>query len=51
MVVDREPDGEWIGLDAVSTAAAEGIGLAQSGLYDGRGLFGRAAQVLFVEKR
>jgi hypothetical protein len=51
VVLDREPQGEWIGFDAVSTAAPEGIGLAQSGLYDGRGIFGRAAQVLFVEKR
>lgn len=51
VVMDREPKGEWVGLDAVSTAAAQGIGLAQSGLYDEAGLFGRAAQVLFVEKR
>lgn len=51
VVMDREPEGEWIGLDAVSTAAAQGIGIAQSALYDHRGLFGRAAQVLFVEKR
>ena len=51
VVVDREPEGEWVGLDAVSTAGTNGIGLAQSALYDQRGLFGRAAQVLFVEKR
>jgi Thioesterase-like superfamily len=51
VVLDREPEGEWVGLDAVSTAGANGIGLAQSALYDQQGLFGRAAQVLFVEKR
>lgn len=51
VALDREPEGEWIGLDAVSTASPLGIGLAQSALYDQRGLFGRAAQVLFVERR
>ena len=51
VVVDREPEGEWLGLDAVSTATPQGLGIAQSALYDSRGLFGRAAQCLVVEPR
>ena len=51
VLVDREPEGEWLGLDVVSTASSHGVGLAQSALYDARGLFGRAAQCLVVEQR
>ncbi len=49
--VDREPEGDWFGLEVVSTASPLGVGLAQSTLYDPRGVFGRAAQSLLVEPR
>ena len=47
----REPDGEWIGLDATTTPEANGGGLAQSHLHDSRGAIGRSLQSLVVERR
>jgi hypothetical protein len=47
----RQPRGEWIGLRVVSSAAADGIGLAESELFDEAGSFGRAAQSLLVRAR
>jgi Thioesterase-like superfamily len=47
----REPRGEWIGLEIVSEAHADGVGLAQSALSDLEGPFGRAAQSLVVGPR
>lgn len=51
VVLDREPRGEWIGLDALSTASPLGIGIAQSALYDLDGAVGRSAQTLVVQAR
>jgi hypothetical protein len=47
----REPRGEWVGLQIVSEAHADGAGLAQSALSDLEGAFGRAAQSLVVAPR
>jgi hypothetical protein len=47
----REPRGEWLGLQIVSEAHADGIGLAQSALSDLDGPFGRAAQCLVLAPR
>jgi acyl-Coa thioesterase superfamily protein/acyl-CoA thioesterase superfamily protein len=47
----RYPDGEWICLDASSTITDDGIGLADTGLYDTGGQIGRGTQSLFVAKR
>jgi hypothetical protein len=47
----REPRGEWLGLQIVSEAHADGTGLAQSALCDLDGPFGRAAQSLVVGPR
>lgn len=47
----RRPVGEWICLDARTHLAPLGGGLAESALYDGQGLIGRATQSLFVRKR
>lgn len=49
--LERDPVGEWIGLDAVSTLSADGTGLAESVLLDERGRFGRAVQSLLVMAR
>ena len=51
LYVEREPVGEWIGLDSVTRIAAGGIGLAESVLYDLRGRIGRATQALLVAPR
>jgi hypothetical protein len=47
----RAPEGEWIGMRVSSHASADGIGLAESELFDERGPFGRAAQALFIRPR
>jgi hypothetical protein len=49
--VHREPEGEWIGVDARTTSDATGIALATAALHDLNGPFGTAAQSLFVERR
>lgn len=47
----RLPAGEWVCLDAVSQLEPHGVGLAQSALWDERGLLGRSLQSLLVEAR
>ncbi len=51
LYVEREPVGEWICLESETRIAADGIGLAESVLYDGRGRVGRATQALLVAPR
>ncbi len=46
--VYREPDGEWIGLDAATAIGADGVGVATSVLHDVSGPVGRGAQALLV---
>ena len=45
----REPEGDWVCLDAVTHA--DGLGLSDTALYDERGRIGRAAQTLLVRPR
>jgi hypothetical protein len=47
----REPEGEWVLLDARTRLDARGIGFAASTLHDEHGPLGVAAQSLFVEPR
>jgi len=47
--VHRLPLGEWVCLDAVTHVQANGVGLAESTLYDEHGVIGRALQSLIVE--
>jgi len=47
----REPEGEWVGLDARTAIGPSGVGLAESVLHDTRGPVGRAAQSLLVGVR
>jgi hypothetical protein len=44
----RAPQGEWIGMRVSSFASSDGIGLAESQLFDEKGPFGRAAQSLLL---
>jgi len=46
----RQPDGEWICLDATTRLGPDGIGLAESALYDVRGRIGRSLQALLVDR-
>ena len=47
----RPPGGEWVLLDAETRVGPGGIGLAESRLWDERGLIGRGAQTLLVAPR
>ncbi len=47
----RLPVGEWVCLDAVTRLGPDGVGLAESLLFDQRGPIGRATQLLLVEPR
>lgn len=49
--VQREPRGEWIGLDARTLLVPGGTALAESVLHDEEGPVGRAAQTLVVAQR
>lgn len=45
----RPPEGDWVAVDAVTRV--DGVGLAESVLYDERGQIGRGAQTLLVRPR
>jgi hypothetical protein len=45
----RPPEGEWIGVDAVTHL--DGVGLAETVLWDERSRLGRGAQTLLVRRR
>jgi hypothetical protein len=47
----RLPAGEWVCLDAVTLPEPDGVGLADTALYDERGRIGRSAQTLLVASR
>jgi hypothetical protein len=47
----RYPMGDWVCLKAVTSIDGDGIGLADTALYDERGRIGRGVQSLFVNPR
>jgi hypothetical protein len=47
----RYPAGEWLGIDAATTADARGFGVATSTLYDAGGRVAHGAQSLFINRR
>jgi hypothetical protein len=47
--VFRRPVGEWIALESGAWASATGVGMAESRLWDERGVVGRGVQTLLVE--
>ncbi|HEX4806474.1 MAG TPA: thioesterase family protein [Conexibacter sp.] len=51
LYVQRLPDGEWVGLDAVTRLGGAGVGVSDALLYDERGRVGRAQQGLYVAER
>ncbi len=51
VVLARELQGEWVGLDATTRFGADGIGLAESALLDAGGFVGRGLQTLVLERR
>jgi hypothetical protein len=51
VALHRNLDGEWVGLDSVSTYEPTGLGLADTRILDVRGTVGRALQGLVMERR
>jgi hypothetical protein len=51
MVMPRDPIGEWLLLDAVTTISETGTGVSETTLSDTRGPFGTALQTLLVAPR
>ncbi len=49
--IEREPVGEWIGLDAVMRVASDGCGQSEAVLFDESGRVGRSMQTLYVAAR
>ncbi|MGH2673102.1 MAG: thioesterase family protein, partial [Actinomycetota bacterium] len=47
----RMPEGEWVCLDARTRVGPEGVGVAESVLWDERGMIGRGAQSLLIAAR
>ena len=47
----RLPDGDWVCLDAVTLPERNGVGIADTALFDERGPIGRATQTLLVDER
>ncbi|MDE0802878.1 MAG: thioesterase family protein [Acidimicrobiales bacterium] len=51
VLLHRLPEGEWVCLDAITRIGSEGVGVAESLLFDEHGPIGRSAQTLLVEPR
>jgi hypothetical protein len=51
LYIERAPMGEWICLESETRIARDGVGIAESVLYDRRGRVGRATQALLVAPR
>jgi hypothetical protein len=49
--LSRPLEGEWVGLDSVSTYESSGVGLADTRICDTRGTVGRVLQGLVLEAR
>jgi len=51
IALHRAPAGEWIGLESRTWPDADGIGVADTALYDERGRVGRSVQTLLLDAR
>ncbi|MGN6256905.1 MAG: thioesterase family protein [Solirubrobacterales bacterium] len=49
--LERMPVGEWVGIEAVTLPQPNGIGTAESVLFDQRGRIGRGLQTLLISER
>ena len=47
----RQPRGEWIGMRSTTYPSPDGVGMAETALYDGDGRFGRSVQSLVLDDR
>ena len=46
----RDPEGEWIGVQAATEVSSNGAGLTTTNIYDSSGRCGAAGQVLYVDR-
>jgi hypothetical protein len=51
LYIERQPIGEWICLHSRTRISPDGVGIAESRLFDERGHVGRATQALLVARR
>jgi acyl-CoA thioesterase len=51
MTLARLPEGDWIGLDARSRVAADGVAVGSLDLYDAKGRIGQVALVALGDER
>jgi len=51
VALSRPLRGEWVGLDSISTYEPDGVGLADTRIFDGVGTVGRALQSLVIGPR
>jgi acyl-Coa thioesterase superfamily protein/acyl-CoA thioesterase superfamily protein len=51
VTIEREPEGDWVCLDAATRSHSNGSGLTETLLWDGRGVVGRGLQTLVIEPR
>ena len=51
VVLERDPAGEWLLLDAVTTMGGSGTGLAETRFSDTAGVVGTGIQTLLVSPR
>jgi hypothetical protein len=49
--LERMPKGEWVGVDAATLPRPNGVGTAESTLFDGDGRIGRGLQTLLISER
>src|SRR5262249_57034309 len=51
VAITRSPEGEWVGMHAITALASDGVGTTRARLFDARGYVGEALQSLFVTRR
>lgn len=51
MTIARLPEGEWVGLDARSRAAADGVSVGSVDLYDSKGRIGQVTLIGVADER
>jgi len=51
VAITRSPEGEWVGMHAITALASDGVGTTRARLFDARGYVGEALQSLFVSRR
>ena len=51
MTLARLPEGEWVGLDGTSRAAADGVSATAVDVYDQKGRIGQVTMIAVADQR